>query len=267
VAPAVVARIEAGLTVPGGRLHGVRAVHAARNRWLGFFATDEWYIAAEVQVHARDTDEGNIAVWRLSTRGDPRTGEGAPEAAIATVVSDYARRNVDAGAAFATGNGLAYNVSNFPLGSPMDRPDLKNAAYACVAPPARTATAPPAPPAPPKLVCHPVESAVVARIEAALTVPGTKLRGVRAARSATDPQSWVVAADLEGVGRYEGDDGIGVWTVRWDGPTPPATPEAPASIAAVNGLAAQAGPFPRSAAERRLVTAAVGCANEALGGG
>jgi hypothetical protein len=116
-------------------------------------------------------------------------------------------------------------------------------------------------------LCQDVQPEVVARIEAALTVPGTTLRGVRAVRSDTDPQRWVVAADLEGVDRYAGDDDIGVWTVRWDGATQPATTEAPASIAAVNWLAWQAGPFRRSTAEWRLVTVAVACANEALGRG
>lgn len=67
---------------------------------------------------------------------------------------------------------------------------------------------------------------------------------MRAVRSETDPQRWVVAADLEGVGRYVGDDDIGVWAVRWDGAAPPGTPKAPTSVEAVNGLAAQAGPFP-----------------------
>lgn len=120
---------------------------------------------------------------------------------------------------------------------------------------------------PPELICDPVTPAVVARIEARLREPGTKLRGAQAVRSATKPQLWVVAADLEGVGRYEGDHDIGVWTIRWDDADPPGTLEVPASVAAVNGLAAQAGPFSRSAAEMRIVAAAVACANEALGRG
>jgi hypothetical protein len=251
VAPAVVARIEAGLTAPSEHLRRARAVRSADN-------PEEWYIAAEVQGIGYETD-GDIVAWRLTTRGDPRTGEGAPEVAIATVEvppGGYPR-NAHDDEAFAETPGIMLYPSNFPhLYTINSRPDLADAAEACLAPPA------------PELVCHPAESAVVARIEAALTVPETRVRGVRAVRSASDPQRWIVAADLEGVGRYEGDDDIGMWTMRWEGATPPGTPEGPAPVAAVNGLATQAGPFPRSrSAETRLVAAAVGCANEALGRG
>jgi hypothetical protein len=257
VAPAVVARIEAGLTIPGGRLRWVRAVHANRDGWLGL-------LAADVQGAPRHAGESDIAVWRLKTRGDPRTGEGAPEAAIATVAAGDARHARDDDT-LAAANELTRWMSHFPPLYTIDsRLDLVDAAEACVAPAAPTA---PVAPIEPELVCDPVAPAVVARIEARLTVPGTRLRGARAVRSAPYLQLWVVAADLEGVSRCEGDDDIGVWTVRWEDATPPGTPEALASVAAVNRLAAQAGPFPRSAAERRLVAAAVGCADEALGRG
>jgi hypothetical protein len=248
VAPAVVARIAAGLTVPGLRLRGARAVRSAED-------AQEWWVAADVQG-AGFPAERDIAVWRLRTSGDPRTGDGAPEAAIATVAvppGGYPRTARDDDA-LAAGNSLAYEVSHFPpLVTTDSRPDLQDAAEACTA-----ATLP-------RLLCRPVAPAVVARIEAGLTVPGTVLRGARAVVSDTDPLLWVVAADLEGAGRYVGDNDVGVWAVRLRG-SPPSWDELVKSVTAVNGLAAQAGHFPRSrSTETRLVADAVGCANGALG--
>jgi hypothetical protein len=118
VAPAVVARIEAGLTVPGGRLRGVRAVHSAKD-------PEEWFLAADVQGVGYE-GERDIAVWRLTTRGDPSTGAGAPEAAIATKDG-----LADDEHALTNGNGLAVQVSNFPFGYGIDRPALQAAARAC----------------------------------------------------------------------------------------------------------------------------------------
>jgi hypothetical protein len=124
VAPAVVARIEAGLTDPGLSLRGVRAVHSAED-------PEDWWVGAEVPGIGHEVDSG-VAVWRLKTRGDPRTGEGAPEAAIATAQPD---RDTSAGG---DEDGLAsqnYNASwesNFPgLNAAFDRPDLEDAAIAC----------------------------------------------------------------------------------------------------------------------------------------
>lgn len=260
VAPAVVARIEAGLTVPDARLRGARAVHAVRDGWLGFTAADEWFIAADVQDDRLYPGGRDIAVWRLKTRGDPRTGDGAPEAAIATVAvaPDGYPRSARDDDALAAGKGLARELSNFP---PLDfsdsRPDLQDAAEACTA-----ATLPTLP----RVRCRPVAPAVVAHIEAGLNVSGAGLRGARAVVSDADPLLWVVAADLEGAGRYAGDDDLGVWAVRLRA-APPSWDELVESVTAVNGLAIQAGRFRLSSAEPRLVTAAVGCTNEALGGG
>jgi hypothetical protein len=121
VAPAVVARIEAGLAIPGGRLRGVRAVHSAED-------PEVWLIAADVQGVGYE-GERDSAVWRLTTRGDPSTGAGAPEAAIATKDG-----LADDDHALTTGNGLAVQVSNFPFGYGIDRPDLQAAARACPTP-------------------------------------------------------------------------------------------------------------------------------------
>jgi hypothetical protein len=250
VAPAVVARIAAGLTVPGTGLRGARAVRSAED-------AQEWWVAADVQG-AGYPGGRDIAVWRLKTRGDPRTGNGAPEAAIATVAvtPDGYRRIARDDDALATGNGLAYSVSNFPsLATTDDRPDLQDAAEACTA--ATTL---------PRVRCRPVAPAVVAHIEAGLKVSGTGVRGARAVVSDVDPLLWVVAADLEGAGRYAGDDDLGVWAVRLRA-APPSWDELVESVTAFNGLAIQAGRFRLSSAEPRLVTAAVGCANEALGRG
>ena len=118
VAPAVVARIEAGLAIPGGRVRGVRAVHSAKDPQV-------WFIAADVQGVGYE-GERDIAVWRLTTRGDPSTGAGAPEAAIATKDG-----LADDEHALTTGNGLAVQVSTFPFGYGIDRPDLQWAARAC----------------------------------------------------------------------------------------------------------------------------------------
>jgi hypothetical protein len=130
VAPAVVARIEAGLTVPGGRLDGARAVRSADN-------PEEWYIGAEVQGDRLGADRRGVAVWRLRTRGDPRTGEGAPEAPIATVAvppGGYPR-NADDDEAFAEASaGVLLYPSNFPNLYTIDtRIDLAHVAEACVA--------------------------------------------------------------------------------------------------------------------------------------
>ena len=118
VAPAVVARIEAGLAIPGGRLRGARAVHSAKD-------PQAWFIAADVQgvgyAGGRDS-----AVWRLTTRGDPSTGAGAPEAAIATKDG-----RADDAHALTPGNGLAVQVSNFPFGHGIDQPNLQGVARAC----------------------------------------------------------------------------------------------------------------------------------------
>ena len=119
VAPAVVARMEAGLAIPLGRLRGVRAVHSAKD-------PEVWFIAADVQGVGYE-GERDIAVWRLTTRGDPSTGAGAPEAAIATKDGLAARDDV-----LASKNSLAVQVSNFPLGFG-DRPDLEDAVEACPA--------------------------------------------------------------------------------------------------------------------------------------
>lgn len=257
VAPAVVARIEAGLRVRDGHLDGARAVRSAEN-------PQEWYIAAEVQGIGYETD-GDVAVWRLRTRGDPSTGEGSPDAPIATVEvrpGGYPR-NAQKDEPFAEVPGILGYPSNFPQLYTIDsRVDLVNATEACLAPQAST---PPASSATRQLECRPATPSVVASIEARLTVPGTTVRGMQVVQSDTDPALWVLAADLEGEDRYEGGNDIGVWTVRWAGATPPSTPKAPASVAAVNGLAALAGPFSRSAADSQIVTAAVRCVYEALG--
>jgi hypothetical protein len=120
VAPAVVARIEAGLKVPGLQLRGVRAVHSAED-------SKEWFIAADVQGVGYE-GERDTAVWRLTTRGDPSTGAGAPEAAIAT--KDGLPAGYDA---LTTENRLAIQVSNFPLDFG-DRLELQDAAEACPTP-------------------------------------------------------------------------------------------------------------------------------------
>jgi hypothetical protein len=119
VAPAVVARIEAGLKVPGLQLRGVRAVHSAED-------SKEWFIAADVQGVGYE-GERDSAVWRLTTSGDPSTGAGAPEAAIAT------RDGPVGDDALTTENRLAIEVSNFPLDFG-DRLELQNAAEACPIP-------------------------------------------------------------------------------------------------------------------------------------
>ena len=118
VAPAVVARIEAGLAIPGGRLRGARAVHSAKD-------PQAWFIAADVQGVGYE-GERDSAVWHLTTRGDPSTGAGAPEAAIATKDG-----LADDEHALTTGNGLPVQVSTFPFGYGIDRPDLQWAARAC----------------------------------------------------------------------------------------------------------------------------------------
>lgn len=121
VAPAVVARIEAGLTVPGGRVRGARAVHSAKD-------PEVWFIAADVQGVGYE-GERDIAVWRLTTSGDPRSGAGAPAAAIATKDG-----LADDEHALTTGNGLAIQVSTFLFGDGIDRPDLQAAVRACPSP-------------------------------------------------------------------------------------------------------------------------------------
>ena len=118
MAPAVVARIEAGLAIPGGRLRGARAVHSAKD-------PQAWFIAADVQGVGYE-GERDSAVWRLTTRGDPSTGAGAPEAAIATKDG-----RADDAHALTPGNGLAVQVSNFPFGYGIDQPDLQWVARAC----------------------------------------------------------------------------------------------------------------------------------------
>lgn len=256
VAPAVVARIEAGLKVRDGRLNTVRAVRSAGN-------PEEWYIAAEVQGIGYETD-GDIVVWRLRTRGNPSTGEGSPESPIATVEVSYGGypRNARRDELFAEVPGILIYPSNFPHLYTIDtRVDLASAAEACLAPPTLAA---PAASTAPHLVCRPATPSVVASIEARLTVPGTRVRGMQAVQSNIDPALWIFAADLEGENRYVGGNDIGVWTVRWQGATPLSTPEAPASVAAVNGLAAQAGPFSRTAADSHMVATAVRCVYEAL---
>jgi hypothetical protein len=136
VAPAVVARIEAGLTRPGLTLRGVRAVHSAED-------PQDWWVGAKVQGPRYEVDSGvdsGVAVWRLRTRGDPRTGEGAPEAAIATrppVGSPAYDADDDTLAhddALAAASFIAGEESNFPgLNAAFARPDLEDAAKACTA--------------------------------------------------------------------------------------------------------------------------------------
>lgn len=246
VAPVVVARIEAGLTVPREYLSDVRAVRSADN-------PEEWYIAAEVQAIGRE-DYGHIVVWRLRTRGDPRTGDGAPEAPIATVEVPPGGdpRNARDDEAFAEVSSILLYPSNFPHLYNVDvRPDLEDAAKACLAPAAP--------------LCEHALPSVVARLEAGLKVPGTRLRGARVARSDTDPALWVVAADLEGEGRYVGDDDIGVWAYRRSSAAPSGTLAEP-EIVAVTGLTAQASHFPRArSVEPHLIMAAVRCAKKAFG--
>jgi hypothetical protein len=125
VAPAVVARIEAGLTDPGLSLRGVRAVHSAED-------PQDWWVGAEVRGTRYETDSG-VGVWRLRTRGDPRTADGAPEAAIATAQPDR-HTLADDDDALAAASFIAGNESNFPgLHAPFARPDLEDAAKACTA--------------------------------------------------------------------------------------------------------------------------------------
>jgi hypothetical protein len=118
VAPAVAARIEAGLKVPGLQLRAARAVHSAED-------PQEWFIAADVQGVGYEGERDSV-VWRLTTRGDPSTGAGTPEAAIAT------RDGLPGGGdgALTTENRLALQVSNFPRDFG-DRLELQHAAEAC----------------------------------------------------------------------------------------------------------------------------------------
>lgn len=117
-------------------------------------------------------------------------------------------------------------------------------------------------PTPEPLSCYEVEPEVVAAIEARLTVAGSRLRGVQAVRLSANAAQWTIAAQVDGVVRNEGDDAIGVWIVSGEGGSQLGTPT---SIAAVNGVAAQAGAFTRATTGQHLVAAATRCAEDALG--
>lgn len=88
LAPEVLARIEAGLTVPDIWLRGARAVDSTRD-------PRDRYVGADVQGVYFEGDR-NIAVWRL-TEGDPSDARAAPAAPIFAV------------------NILATQVSSFPI--------------------------------------------------------------------------------------------------------------------------------------------------------
>lgn len=88
VAPEALARIEAGLTVPGLWLRGARAVDSARD-------PSARYVGADVQGVYYE-GERNIAVWRI-TEGSPDDAGAARDAPIFAV------------------NILATQVSSFPI--------------------------------------------------------------------------------------------------------------------------------------------------------
>ncbi len=75
-------------------------------------------------------------------------------------------------------------------------------------------------------ICQPVPAAVAARIDAAMIHPGTHVREARAARLKEAPGRWLVAADLHGADRYQGERAMGVWLVREEERPPDGTLQA-----------------------------------------
>jgi hypothetical protein len=123
-------------------------------------------------------------------------------------------------------------------------------------------------------VCRPVPAAVAARIEGAMTHPGERLRGARAARHVGVPGRWVVAADVQGVERYRGDRDIAVWLIVEDDDPPDGRMLPSDAIFAVNYVADLGTNFPyagRTGVERQsdrdAVRPAVDCATTAVAGG
>lgn len=120
---------------------------------------------------------------------------------------------------------------------------------------ARVVAAYPPTPVPPPCMDAPPE--IVATIESRLTLPGIRLVDAQAMQA--EPHYLIIAARVDGVDRSVGGDNTGVWTVQAEGSVLSGTPESAVRIGAINRMAAQAGPFTRSAAGRRWAAAAVDC--------
>ena len=117
-----------------------------------------------------------------------------------------------------------------------------------------------------RVICRPLPPEVVARLEASLTIPGGgSLRGAQYVRSMVNPDIWVIAAEVQGVG-YDGDDDLGVWLIDDRGPDGPGRLTASDSIAAVGALAAKVTALPRDTTTHGTNAEARACVSAALGG-